>query len=337
MFPYYYEFLPPKQRYIGFISAGYGFVFGCLFPTVLAAILFNSDDKMLWRYFVLATASPFLIFLPLAFFFLQESPRYLVCTGKKEDAEKEIRQIARYNKKELPDKFDIVPEVEKGSEEEKPSLKEVLISFLKDSQVRRTTICILFLGMATRYVIYGMAFVNTEIVYLDANSDNDYCTGTTEASEKYKYQLKSDDYLVMLLTQAPELFWPLLALVYLKTEASLKVSSLISFGIAFFAISWLYLCPDLYIALSLVSVMKMTVSALTIVMWYNLSGLLPTKVRTSLFGVCTFLMYIILPGTPFIVQVLSKHSQHLVTSVSLGFLAMGLLAAVCLPSKVYSN
>ena len=164
MFPYYYEFLPPKRRYIGFISAGYGFVVGCMFPTVLAAIIFKSDDKMLWRYFVLATASPFVIFLPLSFIFLQESPRYLVCTGRKEDAEKEIQQIARYNKKELPDKLNIVPEVEKGSEEEKPSLKEVLISFLKDPHVRRTTICILFLGMTTRYSIYGMAFVNTEIL-----------------------------------------------------------------------------------------------------------------------------------------------------------------------------
>ena len=188
-----------------------------------------------------------------------------------------------------------------------------------------------------RYVIYGMAFVSTEIIYLDSSHDSNYCSGTTAASEKFKYRLDRSDYLTLLLTQFPDLLFPLLTLVYFKTNSSLKIAALISFSIAFFAICWLYLCPGLYIALFLVSVMRVTVNGKTQIMWFNLSGLLPTTVRSSLFGVCTFLMYSVLPGTPFIVQVLAKKSQHLVTSVTLGFLALGILAGAFLPNKFYSN
>ena len=153
MFPYYYEFLPPKQRFIGFVSAGYGFAFGSMLPTALGALIFTSDDESLWRLFVGLSATPFIVFLPLGFFFLQESPRYLACNGKGDEAEKEIRKIAHYNKVELPETLIIVPENEKGSEETKASAKEVIKSFLGDAQIRRATICILFLGIATRYVV----------------------------------------------------------------------------------------------------------------------------------------------------------------------------------------
>ena len=266
---------------------------------------------------------------------LVESPRYLVSVGRTNEAEKVLRRIARMNNRELPKKLILVPENEIGATTEKEAtyLDAVKI-LLSESKIITSFVCILLLGLASRYVIYGMAFVKTELIFMDAESKSDYCHA---AEERNSYELETKDYIMMLAIQSTDFLAAFVMFIVLIYEWSLKFSALLCYGISIILICGLYLCPSLYVALALVGASKMLIQGPNILMWIRLSGLFPTKIRTSLFGICTFLMYLVLPITPYLVQTLSKHSQHYVTSVTAGFLILGFISGLILPWRIYAN
>lgn len=77
----------------------------CLFYTfglmILALITYLVRD---WMYLALATSAPFVLYY-FYWFFLPESPRWLLARGKLEEASKVLESLARINNKELPTSF----------------------------------------------------------------------------------------------------------------------------------------------------------------------------------------------------------------------------------------
>jgi len=240
------------------------------------------------------------------------------------------------NKRELPKTFILVPETEIGAsneEKKETTYLEAVQELLSERTIMVSFLCILLLGLASRYVIYGMAFVKTELIFMDSESESDYC----HSNNKKSYELVTRDYLAMLAIQSTDFLAVIVMCIVLICDWSLKFATLSCYGISILYICGLYFCPDLYVALGLVGMTKMLIQGPNILMWIKLSGLFPTKIRTSLFGICTFMMYLILPITPYLVQTLSKYSQHYVTSVSVGFLALGFISGLILPWRIYSN
>lgn len=77
----------------------------CIFYTIgliaLAGIAYIIHD---WIYLTLATSLPFLLYT-IYWFFLPESPRWLLANGKFEEALKILETLAKINKRELPSSF----------------------------------------------------------------------------------------------------------------------------------------------------------------------------------------------------------------------------------------
>ena len=51
MIPFYYEYLAPEYRYIGFVSGnGFGAAVGRLFPVIMAIFILDEETENIWRY-----------------------------------------------------------------------------------------------------------------------------------------------------------------------------------------------------------------------------------------------------------------------------------------------
>lgn len=80
-------------------------VLTCMFYTLglmmLSGITYLIRD---WVYLGVATSAPFFLYY-FYWFFLPESPRWLLAKGRFEEASKILETLAKVNKKELPDSF----------------------------------------------------------------------------------------------------------------------------------------------------------------------------------------------------------------------------------------
>ena len=332
--PLYYECLAPRHRWIGCVTGqGFSTAIGALFP-VLAAMLVFDGEKGSWRLVLCLSTLPFLLFIILGTAFLTESPRYLVSIGKHAEAIKLLRNSAIKNGKKLPEKLVLI--AERDSEKaEGASFVETIKIALNDFQIIRSLLCIVMIGTATRYISYGMAFIRTELLFTEGAYDN-YCAAGANKELK-KYLLDTSDYIAMAVAALVETLIVFPIYFFVRHEIPLKPGAAVSLGVAALLTSLLYLCPPVMVALLLVVAAKIVKQGANSAMFLQMAGLYPTRVRTTLFGIGTFVMYMTIPASPYLIQVLSKHSQHLVTTVSLAFILTGFMGAILLPSKIYSN
>ena len=105
------ELVGPERRAFATVISnffcGIGFV-SC------AALAYLIRD---WRYFSIASSLPFAVFF-FAFWFLPESPRWLLSVGRLAEAEKIIRKIARTNGAALPDNYMEMLKMQSAKKEE---------------------------------------------------------------------------------------------------------------------------------------------------------------------------------------------------------------------------
>ena len=333
---YYYEYLPPKYHWMGPISGNQvgGFVFASAFP-VLAGLLLLHYADLSWRIFVAVTASPLVLFCLAAIVYLLESPRFLLVNGRSSEAYDVLEKMARRNKRELPGKFALKVEDEVGRSKEQAKGANILkmsLAALKNWKILRTFVCIMMIGTTTRFVTYGMSFIKNDFVFR-TGKESSYCD---EAHGRIEL-LKVSDYETLMLTIIGELVACAVLIPVLKVNFSLKISAIVSFGLSSLLTCILYSCPSLHIALALMTIIRILSQVVNLNMWMRLSGLLPTEVRCSLFGLCTFFMYFTLPAMPFLTQDLAKLSPHYTTSVCVLYILVGFIGALLLPIKMHAN
>ncbi|XP_075259618.1 synaptic vesicle 2-related protein-like isoform X2 [Convolutriloba macropyga] len=153
LIPYYYEYLAPQYRHIGFVTGnGLGSAFGNTFPVITALIILTNQKDGTWRWYLFLNTLPFFILIPLAFLLLEESPRYLINKGRKDEALSVLRRLAKMNGRQLPEDLQLKPEPESGdSDDTEPFLTKLKIA-LKDEAILRTFLCIISIGIASRVV-----------------------------------------------------------------------------------------------------------------------------------------------------------------------------------------
>ena len=83
----------------------------CGWGVILAIQALISYYVRVWKTLLVAQSIPFLILLPF-YYFVPESLRYLNTHGRSEDAMWELKRIARFNGKKIPDNVEILQEPE---------------------------------------------------------------------------------------------------------------------------------------------------------------------------------------------------------------------------------
>lgn len=97
---YYIEFLPRKTRAVCTLFVSGWWAIGTMFGAALAVGVMG-PDKLGWHWYLGLSASPMLIAIILVPF-VPESARYFVAKGKKRQAVKVLKKIARLNSRSLP-------------------------------------------------------------------------------------------------------------------------------------------------------------------------------------------------------------------------------------------
>lgn len=100
------ENLPVRKQYL-LTALSVFFSAGSVFSALIAILVLPStptSSSETWRYFLgfLAVLTAFFVVLRLVFFPLLESPRFLVSSGRREEAREALRKIAEYNARPLP-------------------------------------------------------------------------------------------------------------------------------------------------------------------------------------------------------------------------------------------
>ncbi|XP_075249701.1 synaptic vesicle 2-related protein-like isoform X2 [Convolutriloba macropyga] len=334
---YFYEILAARHRWIAYLVMFHGGAcLGHWFDIILAYFLFtNGASKHAWRYYIVAITLSVALFIPLALTLLKESPRYLLTKGHTKKALQVIQEIAKQNHENIPQNVSLVLESEIGnSNDEKMSILAKIKTALSNWQILQAATGIVMIGIACMFIFFAVGLMKTELLYLNRKRGTDSCTG----ADQKLYFLQERDYIALLFFQiiadGSAAFGMIIAF---KLDITFKMLSVFCMGAAVVLVCFLYLCPDIWIALLILSLIQSMGLIVNMIQLLKLSGIFPTNVRSTLMGVCKFLMYLPLPMSPYLVQTLAKESQHYVTSVCVVFLSVGFAGAVFLPKEIHAN
>uniref|UniRef100_A0A668AMQ1 Solute carrier family 22 member 5 n=1 Tax=Myripristis murdjan TaxID=586833 RepID=A0A668AMQ1_9TELE len=137
-----------KSMRVLFTTLG-AFLFYCIGYMTLPWIAYAMRE---WRTLLAILSSTAVVYIPL-WWFIPESPRWLVSQGRVEEAEAILRDAARKNKVEAP------PVIFKESELEAlpPTKKYTILDVLKSSNIRCITLMSLLLWMAINIGYFGLS------------------------------------------------------------------------------------------------------------------------------------------------------------------------------------
>ncbi|KAM8939226.1 solute carrier family 22 member 6-A-like [Pelodytes ibericus] len=146
------EWIPTKVRTIAGTLAGYNYTFGQL---LLAGIAYGIRD---WRWLQLCVSAPFIIFFLYSWWF-PESARWLVLSGRPEQAVKEIKRVAKFNgKREEGEKITLETlKVDMMKEMACGKSTYSIVDLVRTSALRRISCGVSFVWFSTSFSYYGLA------------------------------------------------------------------------------------------------------------------------------------------------------------------------------------
>ncbi|XP_056267786.1 organic cation/carnitine transporter 2-like [Pseudoliparis swirei] len=266
-----------------------GYAFGYMMLPLLAYFFRG------WKSLLLAISLPGLLYIPL-WWFIPESPRWLLSQGRVEEAENIVRKAAKWNKVDAP--LVIFEDYGVHVDETKTNPKEQhnVFNLVKTKNIRNTTVilCLLWLTLSMGY--YGLS-LNTS-------------------------RLHANPYISCFLSAAVEVpaytsSW--LALRYFPRRLSV-VSTLLVGGLSLYS---LQLVPEslseLAVALEMLGKFAMT-AGFTLMYAYT-AELYPTVLRNTATGTCSAVSKVGSSIAPFLSQ-LSGDFEYL------PYVVMGTLAVV---------
>ncbi|XP_067464653.1 organic cation/carnitine transporter 2-like isoform X1 [Thunnus thynnus] len=273
-----------------------GFAAGYMILPLLAYFLRN------WKSLLLALSVPALAYLPF-WWFIPESPRWLLSQGKVEEAEAIVRKAAKWNKVQAPQ---VVFE-DCSANDTKTKENYDIFDLLRNSSIRMTTLILCFVSFTMITGYYCLSF-NTS-------------------------QLHADPYISCFISAAVEVpayisSW--LALRYFPRRLSV-ISTLLVAAVSLFLIQ---LVPqglsNLSLALEMLGKYSITTGAS--MMFTYTAELYPTVLRNTATGVCTTVSRLGSCITPFLLD-MSTYFKYL-PYITMGTLAvMSAFATLFLPES----
>ncbi|CAN8007720.1 unnamed protein product [Ixodes pacificus] len=283
------EVVGPCKRTTTAIAFSLGFAIGLL---ALPAFAWVFQD---WRHLQAVISVPLVIFVAWSWY-LPESPRWLVATGKLKKARKVLLQAGAANNIEIKNVDSIIEQLRRKITEQDEAAGEVnWFDLLRTRKVRRYSIILVYASMACGAVFYGLQFSVTS--------------------------LGGDPYINFVLAAAAEL--PVCLLCYSSVRwcrrrrtmlAMFGVTGLcsVAVGLLIFAgstVAWLRQCLGI--------VGKLVASASLTVIWMFAAEVFPTVLRTVGVGACLVGTRVGAALAPFIVE-LKSYTSEVVPPIILG-------------------
>ncbi|XP_070706529.1 synaptic vesicle 2-related protein-like isoform X2 [Pempheris klunzingeri] len=223
----YSEFLPVKARGSSIMLISAFWAIGAVFEVLLALWIMPTHG---WRWLLGLSTLPMIIFVCLCFW-LPESPRFDVLSGKREKAMATLARIAKDNGKAMP-QGKLIAYKQDGRGQ---------IKDLFSPQYWQTTLFLWFIWFANAFSYYGIVLLTTELFQAGHLCETTHRT-TTElsCSLECKY-LTSADYKDLLWTTLAE-FPGLLVILVAVDRIGRKKSMALCFFMFSLCILPLYVC-----------------------------------------------------------------------------------------------
>ena len=332
------EVMPRKYTWVAMMISVYGGeAMGKLLPYLLGVIMFSNDNQgNMWHYFVAILSIPSVLLILLAIIFIDESPIYLWSKGKNDQAVKIL--IKFFSKDEFKEELDEVSTYKQlhcSQEKEETSTALENIKFvLRNGPVLRGLICVTLIGCSVKYTTFGLSYIATELVFLSGQTNSNYCSGT----ESKSYYLENSDYLVLSAFMISAFCVKVLAMSLAKIfDMGFQKSGSVCLGVSVCLAACLYACPDYWVALIIYGLIDASSAIVEVYYVIYVAQLISANIRSTIYGFMKFLMYVPLTTTPYMIQVLAKKSQHYLTTATVIFISISLLAVLLLPKKVQTG
>ncbi|GAA6217082.1 synaptic vesicle 2-related protein-like isoform X1 [Lates japonicus] len=312
----YSEFLPVKARGMCIMLIAVFWAGGAVFEVLLALLVMPSLG---WKWLLILSALPTAIFVCFCFW-LPESPRFDLLTGRRERAMATLARIAKDNGKVLPQgKISVCKQNDRGQ-----------IKDLFTPQYWRTTLLLWFIWFANAFSYYGIVLLTTELLQAE-----DSCKASQEdkiglsCSLECKYLTSADykDLLWTTLAEFPGIFVILLAVEYIGRKKSMALSFFM------FSLFTLPLCACIgRTALTIfIFIARAFISGGFQAVYVYTPEVYPTENRALAMGTSSAIARVGAMITPFVAQVLLGSSVSSALMVYCGCSVLAGIASLILP------
>ncbi|XP_008303324.1 synaptic vesicle 2-related protein-like [Stegastes partitus] len=312
----YSEFLPVKARGICIMLIAAFWAIGAVFEVLLALWIMPTLG---WRWLLGLSTIPMAIFVSFCFW-LPESPRFDVLTGRREKAMETLARVAKENGKTMPQgRMMAYKQGDRGR-----------IKDLFAAQYWRTTLLLWFIWFANAFSYYGIVLLTTELFQA-----GDSCVATQGAkieptcSLECKY-LTSADYKDLLWTTLAE-FPGLLVVLLAVDHIGRKKSMALCFFMFSLCVLPLFACIERIALTILIFVARAFISGGYQVVFVYTPEVFPTENRALAMGTSSAMARVGALITPFIAQVMLRTSVYLTLSVYVGVSVLAGVASLILP------
>lgn len=286
---------------------------------VLTALLGLTIAPLNWRYFIVISCIPTALFLCLSWF-LPESVRFLVTSGKHERATEQLKQIAKINNSSLPEgTFEMSTTVN----EARGSLRNLFLP-----EWRKLSLILLPLWMFGIFNYFGVSLFTTEIMQNNMDGCNTHASAAI-ANTTCK-RLTNKDYHDLAVTASSELPGVLIALLLVEfvgrrhTAAMMLVLSTLSYAL-------LAVCVPHMVTIGLLFCIRGFLMGATVIVEVYTSEMYATDIRSTALGFFIGVARLASCASSFLALMVTDTSYYLPVAVFAGTTLLSTGLTECLP------
>ncbi|XP_070204759.1 synaptic vesicle 2-related protein-like isoform X2 [Littorina saxatilis] len=315
----YAEFLPSKSRATCVTLVEIFWAVGACFEVLLALLVMPSLG---WQWLLGFSAIPLLIFA-VCCVWLPESARYDLTRGHYDSAVKTLERIAKENGKPMPLGKLVEPTVE--------SVKRGRFIDLLKPEMRRTTILLWIIWLVCAFSYYGIVLLTTALFeHPDGCHGTDVQSVGDQACFLECKTLTRDDYKDLTWTTFAE-FPGLFLTAFLLEKIGRKYTMALEFGVFSVFVFFVNICTTRALLTVFLFVARAFISGAFQGAYIYTPEFYPTSMRAMGLGACSGMARVGAIVTPFIAQVLLKHSAYFAISIYGVMCLLATVASLLLP------
>ncbi|XP_031711837.1 synaptic vesicle 2-related protein isoform X1 [Anarrhichthys ocellatus] len=312
----YSEFLPEKSRGICVMLISAFWALGSVFAVLLALL---TMPTLGWRWLLGLSTIPMAIFLCFSFW-LPESARFNVLSGKTEKAMATLARIAKENGKAMP-QGKLIANKQNGHGR---------IKALFSPWYWRTTLLLWFIWFVNTFSYYGIVLLTTELFQAGPSCETTQGAKIEPSCSLECKYLTSADYKDLLWTTLAE-FPGILVILLAIDRIGRKKSMALCFFVFSLSILPIYACIGRTAVTICLFIGRAFISGGFQVAFVYTPEVFPTENRALAMGISNMMSKVGALMTPFVVQVLLRTSVYGTLSLYCGFSLLGGIAALMLP------